>query len=393
MKYIKLKNLVQETANIVIDHNKAVRDKGEDFNLFSILGMESNETKTHSAMLVALLDPKGNHYQNEKFLELFLTEIRYDYKNENLKLVIVKAEHYLGKISKDYTSGGFIDLLITFPSGKAIAIENKIYAGDQPKQMFRYSLYKGDYCTLYYLNLFGKEPSPKSLSGLGSDDYTVITYKKNILTWLDQCLSIVKSGSIIENVIKQYQILIKKLTNSMDKNLENKLNELIINNLEEAKFINSNYQKAIDGIREKLRSAIVNRINEEKYLVKASFGRDVTTTYSQVWIATEELTAKGIQFGLESFSGKGHYGGRVFVGVFDGMNDYEILKDGDARLIKLWPVVRIIKTPENNPLNLSSTKILEKLSNDSFYFDEMVKAVVNQTMDFIGTYSEQCKNK
>ncbi|MEN8928386.1 MAG: PD-(D/E)XK nuclease family protein, partial [Flavobacteriales bacterium] len=118
------------------------KEKGEDFNIFSILGMDNNEAKTHSAMLSALLNPIGNHYQNEKFLELFLKEINYDYQKEDLKKVKVQAEHYLGKISKDYLSGGFIDLLISFPSGKAIVIENKIKAGDQPKQMYRYSLYK-----------------------------------------------------------------------------------------------------------------------------------------------------------------------------------------------------------------------------------------------------------
>ncbi|MGB5981740.1 MAG: PD-(D/E)XK nuclease family protein [Nonlabens sp.] len=177
MNQTNCQNLFSKTREIVKAHHAEVRAKGEDFNIFSVLGMESNETKTHSGMLVALLDPKGNHYQGSVFLRLFLEEISYDYENEDLDKVMVKAEHHLGKISDDYLSGGYIDVLISFPSGKAIAIENKIYAGDQPFQMYRYSLYKKDHTSLYYLNLYGDKPSPLSLHTLKGKDYGIITYR------------------------------------------------------------------------------------------------------------------------------------------------------------------------------------------------------------------------
>ena len=134
------------------------------------------------------------------------------FKNEeNTAIIQPKLLDFKDKSKFEYAGagGGFIDLLITFPSGKAIAIENKIYAGDQPKQMYRYSLYKGDLCSLYYLNLYGGKPSPDSLYELTEDNYSIITYKHDIITWLNKCLGIVKSGSVVENAIKQYQILIK----------------------------------------------------------------------------------------------------------------------------------------------------------------------------------------
>lgn len=382
----KLKVLLSETKNIVKTHIENVRERGEDFNIFSVLKMETDETKTHSGMIVALLDPKGNHYQNEVFLELFLNTIGYNFKGEDLKLTKVKAEHNLGPIPKDYSKGGFIDILISFPSGKAIAIENKIDAGDQPKQMYRYSLYKSGDCTLYYLTKEGKHPQSFSLHNLTEKDYSIISYDNHIINWLEQCITKVKQGSIIENALKQYLILIKKITNTMDKHLEDNLKNLILNNLEEAKYISSHYQKAVENIKERFRIAVFEELNKND--IKAHLGKDTSNTYSSIWIDSATLNQKGARVGLESFSGKGHNNGRLFVGILDKNNTYNDLAAGDTRLNIHWPVMREIKTSAGNPLNLSSTTTLEKLNAESEYFEDMVKAVVEQAKSFVEKYGD-----
>lgn len=56
MEYVKFETLLKKSKAIVEEHIKDKEEKGEDFNVFSILGMETNETKTHSAMLVVLLN-------------------------------------------------------------------------------------------------------------------------------------------------------------------------------------------------------------------------------------------------------------------------------------------------------------------------------------------------
>lgn len=385
----KLETLLNNSGDIVKAHLENVREKGEDFNIFSILKMERDETKTHSAMIVALLDPNGNHYHGQKFLELFLKEIGYEYEEENLMLVKVKAEHNLGKLSDNDLSGGSIDILMDFPSGKAIAIENKINAGDQKNQMYRYSLYKGGDSKLYYLNLYGDKPSKESLYKLTADDYDVITYKTHISNWLEKCLLAVKPGSIVENAIKQYQILIKNLTNSMDKQLEGDLNSLIIDNLEEAKYIHSHYQRAVDNIRETFRKNVYNKLNSMQLNVKVDLGNDTTHVYSQIWMNSEALSKKGVLIGLESFSGRGHNNGQIFIGVFDKSKRYDAIRDGDYRLSSFWPLISDIKTTDNTPLNLSSTSTLEKLISNSKYLEEMVNAVADQTKAFVETYYEQ----
>ena|SRR5690554_1300341 len=382
----KLKELLFETKSIVKTHIENVRERGEDFNIFSILKMETDETKTHSGMIVALLDPKGNHYQNDTFLKLFLNVIGYD-PDKNLEFTKVKAEHNLGPIPKDYSEGGFIDILISFPSGKAIAIENKINAGDQPKQMYRYSLYKSGACTLYYLTKDGRHPGKDSLQALTSDDYNVISYDNHILKWLEQCIEVVDKGSIIENALKQYLILIKKITNTMDKHLEDNLKNLILNNLEAAKYISSHYQKAVENIKERFRIAVYEELNKNN--LKAHLGKDTSNTYSSIWIDSTTLNQKGALVGLESFSGKGHHNGRLFVGILDKKNAYNDLAAGDTRLNIHWPVMREIKTSAGNPLNLSSTTTLEKLNAESEYFEDMVKAVVEQAKSFVEVYDSE----
>ncbi|QXP78307.1 MULTISPECIES: PD-(D/E)XK nuclease family protein [Winogradskyella] len=394
MNQSKLETLLSSSRHVVETHRKATKEKGEDFNIFSVLGMESDETKTHSGMLVALLDPKGNHYYDTQFLELFLKEIEYDYEGEDLNLVRVKAEHHLGTISKDYESGGFIDILITFPlSDRTITIENKIYAGDQPKQMYRYSLFNKGKSTLYYLNLFGRQPSKKSLKTLSKDDYQIITYSNEILNWLEECIEVVKPGSIIETSLKQYQILLKKLTHTMDDNLEAQFNTLIINNLEEAKYIHAHYQKAVNNIKEKLRLAVSSKLETLKLPLDVKLGNDSSHNYSQIWLNNPVALDDDFSFGIESFSGHGNNEGRMFVGIFDNKNEYDCLIEGDTRLNSYWPVIRNIKTPSGNPLNLSSTITLEKLSSDSLYFEEMVSAVVKQTAAFIESYQDYCLKK
>ena len=52
-----------------------VKRRGEDFNVFNVLGLWSEEVRLHSAMLAELLSPKGSHGCNENFLRLFIQDV------------------------------------------------------------------------------------------------------------------------------------------------------------------------------------------------------------------------------------------------------------------------------------------------------------------------------
>ncbi|MGV3762696.1 PD-(D/E)XK nuclease family protein [Parapedobacter sp.] len=56
------------------EHNEEIeRLKGEKFNVFSILRLETSENRTHSVFIAELLNPQGSHLKKKVFLDSFLS--------------------------------------------------------------------------------------------------------------------------------------------------------------------------------------------------------------------------------------------------------------------------------------------------------------------------------
>ena len=222
-----------EKRKIILDEKKK---RGDFFNVFSILRMETLEVKTHSAFLAELLNPDGNHGLGNKFLIEFIKMIPESENHHFLEKTKTTPEYPIGAISKDYNEGGRLDILIESPQ-KIIIIENKIIADDEKKQLIRYYNYarkKGKKFAILYLTLDGKEASQISIKGkdiIKNKDtilqpqvhYYPISYKGDILLWLMRCLEISASHPMVRETIIQYINLIKKLTNIMDEETKNLL--------------------------------------------------------------------------------------------------------------------------------------------------------------------------
>ncbi|MBL4586422.1 MAG: PD-(D/E)XK nuclease family protein [Flavobacteriales bacterium] len=135
--------------------------------------------------------------------------------------VTVEKEKYLGSIRNGKTEGGLADIVINHPRN-SICIENKIYAKDQEKQLIRYHNYYvngGKGGLLLYLTLYGNDASSLSthsespkISRTKNKDYFTISYKKDILSWLQKCQSESIDVPTVREAIGQYIYLIKKLT-------------------------------------------------------------------------------------------------------------------------------------------------------------------------------------
>ena len=78
MELNSIQSLFETTRRILKHQNELQALKGETFNVFSILGMESRENETHSAFLSELLNPNGSHLMGDVFLRVFLSEVDYD---------------------------------------------------------------------------------------------------------------------------------------------------------------------------------------------------------------------------------------------------------------------------------------------------------------------------
>ena len=130
----------------------------------------------------------------------------------------VEVERSIGFKSSDATEGGRLDIVLQTKEAMII-IENKIYAGDQEKQLLRYWNYaqkeikagKVKQSSILYLTLDGHEASEYSANkGI---EYTCISYQDHILKWLNMCIGLSAQKPLIRETIIQYSNLIKQLTN------------------------------------------------------------------------------------------------------------------------------------------------------------------------------------
>ena len=237
-KLSNLLNMVSEVIQKEKTQKEEKQKRGEYFNIFSVLRLEAKEVRLHSAFLAELLNPKGSHGLGKQFLELFLNMVvrknkeNFYFEIENAK---VHVEYYIGIISEDKKSGGRIDLLIEDGKGNAIIIENKINAGDQEYQLLRYNnfakdKYKSNY-KLLYLTKDGGEASEYS-TGKENFKYQCISYRNNILPWLECCEQAAVRHPLIRETIHQYIINLKEILNIMEKNTQDSLFDRIVENKE-----------------------------------------------------------------------------------------------------------------------------------------------------------------
>lgn len=174
----------------------------EAFNLFRNLTFSE---VGHSSFLKKLLHKNGKHNQGDLFIKSFVTSVL---KCEYSEFLNVETEVKSGK-------KGFVDILIQNKEKRSIyIIENKIKgATDRPNQLYRYwrnhikaaeeKGLNGDY-KIFYLTANGDNPKPQSLAKPFVSDKTTkynglpdtlpikvvaISYKKDIKTWLKDCLT------------------------------------------------------------------------------------------------------------------------------------------------------------------------------------------------------------
>ena len=193
---------------------------GTNFNVFTLLGRETDEVHTHSAILADLLDPKGSHGQGVAFARLFPP--LKDLSGDELSSARVGAEVTVDSDSR-------LDILIE-TDRSCIVIENKIYAGDQERQLERYHQYasgRSKSFDVYYLTLLGDPPSEKSLGGLPGACVTRLSYREHVYDWLEDCIKEAALVPQVREILSQYHALVGKLTAMGQRNLTMELKKIL----------------------------------------------------------------------------------------------------------------------------------------------------------------------
>ena len=80
--------LLHHAEVIFQKYEKITQYTGEQFNIFSILYLNSKEL-IHSKFIGYLLNPKGQHQQNDLFLNLFLDYLKSKFEFENIQSKII----------------------------------------------------------------------------------------------------------------------------------------------------------------------------------------------------------------------------------------------------------------------------------------------------------------
>lgn len=226
-----LKLFYTNISQIISKHSALAEATGEKFNVFRILGLESAEVRTHSSFLSELLNSKGSHGQEDRYLRLFID--RFSIENFHTSSSTCESERYIGGISSNYENGGRIDILIEDKDKQQILIENKIFASDQEKQLLRYHRFNPQ-ARLIYLTLNGVDPTEYSTGKiLSADNVLCISYKYDIIGWLDDCHKESVSRPLIRETIAQYIALLRHLTDQIEnQSMSDDIRNFIVGNPE-----------------------------------------------------------------------------------------------------------------------------------------------------------------
>lgn len=288
-------------------YSKISNITGENFNIFRILKLEHSE-KNHTALIAELLNPKGKHGQGHTFLDLFIKLSCFKGKLITASSCKVETEKHIGFKSKDRLDGGRIDILITDATNNhSIIIENKIHASDVDSQLISYYNHSTE-SDLIYLTLDGTDPDTSSSHHLVKDThFKCLSYKKDIIKWLELCRNEVAVLPIVRESITIYINTIKHLTNqTVNHAMQDELSEVIKSNIQASFIISDNLDAALDKIFIDYRNTLEQTLQNEGLKVYSTVNLD--NNWTGIFINKPDWKYYNIGFQFQDYDKDLRYG-------------------------------------------------------------------------------------
>lgn len=354
----RILNLLENTGIISKKYDDIARLTGENFNVFSVMNMEWDEVKTHSAIIGELINPKGKHGQGDVFLNLFINQLNKKFSKIDESFQIESFQELVnGKICERNISpvdlingtGGRIDIILE-DKNQIIIIENKPGNKDQELQLIRYSNYaktRNKPFKVFYLTTDGRnlnEIETHTLNELeikgfnfhyskrlefdqcqiNNDSllkehkclYYPISFHTDIRDWLEKCHKESIEQPVLRETIKQYLNLIKKITNqTINESMREDLMNIMSRNTKESFEISNNiwnlkgkiyhnFMKLIKQYAEQ-NDMVVNEINLEAdkeyglYLKPNSWKEN----FFNICVIFESSNYRGFYYGVSYIEG------------------------------------------------------------------------------------------
>ncbi len=225
----ELSALLAKVSVIAKKNEDFQRRTGSAFNVFSVCGINHYETK-HSEILAALLDPSGAHGLGAEFLRSFLADVAHEPDCDVTRFATVRTEVSVNSDdSASASNDSRIDILIEDPVSKlCIAVESKIFATEQPKQLERYRSWLcrervGFRRILLYLTLNGCEPETDSPKPGDNVRLQCASWRYDVVPWLHACARLAFDRPFVRESLIQYANLINLITGESTMNDEQKL--------------------------------------------------------------------------------------------------------------------------------------------------------------------------
>ena len=283
-----LKDLAHQIDLIKSNRDAIKKETKQNFNVFTAVLAAHDETRLHSRFITYLLNPNANHDCGKLFLKSFIDTLieRKDVLslNEDQIKALNDIKDDNVKCSKATTEKNAnrrrIDIYLDFEDKNEkykIAIENKIYAYEQVQQIADYAEFinsRESNNFLFYLTLDGKESYTAENTTTGQiAEYFSISYREHILAWLEKCLRATYKYPNINQVIQQYQNVVKQLTyQTLEDNDMEKIKEIIKANPGIIKYQND-INNAVEKIKKDFIESIQATLTNKGYTVTNSRGR------------------------------------------------------------------------------------------------------------------------
>ncbi len=277
------------------------------FNIFSVLRSASDEVNLHSRFLHALLNYQKPGEEVRENLKDFLEHVGVNDFEERDATVERERDH--------------IDILIT-NIDKAIVIENKISAVDQPEQLQGYheTLENRGYGEIHllYLTLDGHDPSEGSVGDLPCE---AISYKDHLPPWLKRCQKRAYDEPKLRESVAQYLQLIQKLTGTdLKGEYMNELRDLCLqgNNLVLAHDLHEGMVEAKALLLKKLWDEIEGALEKLDLPDKDNGESDTSSDTIKRFVTASNSRRHGLYYGggvKEAWLGVEIEAGCIFFGV------------------------------------------------------------------------------
>ena len=193
------------------------------FNVFTAVLKYDDEVKLHSRWLHYLLNPKGEHDCDTLFLRVFLETLRKEgvqrHKDgdplDRMDALETFASESAEVKKEHHTTFGNLDILIECPGWGVIVVENKTRLWEGRNQIRDYANYCIKCCShidhKFFLLFLTPEGDSSQTAHEHDDKYRRISYRKHILSWLEECLRATYAYVHINQALQQYRNVVNQL--------------------------------------------------------------------------------------------------------------------------------------------------------------------------------------